>query len=119
MKKQKIISSYYVEYESNRDRNKILTIEEYLNKLGHINNLKKSDTWNIQLTTTIYFISAKDNDGECVMHLKSDNTDFMIYDNADEVTEDIFETLLNRDEIGLETSIRVSDFIFDCVHLFY
>ena len=53
------------------------------------------------------------------MHLKSDNTDFMIYDNADEVTEDIFETLLNRDEIGLETSIRVSDFIFDCVHLFY
>ena len=119
MEKHKIISSYYVEYESNRDRNKILTIEEYLNKLGHINNLKKSDTWNIQLTTTIYFISAKDNDGECVMHLKSDNTDFMIYDNADEVTEDIFETLLNRDEIGLETSIRVSDFIFDCVHLFY
>ena len=35
MKKHKIISSYYVEYESNRDRNKILTIEEYLNKLGH------------------------------------------------------------------------------------
>ena len=53
------------------------------------------------------------------MHLKSDNTDFMIYDNADEVTEDIFETLLNRDKIGLETSMRVTDFIFDCVHLFY
>ena len=35
MKKHKIISSYYVEYESNRDRNKILIIEEYLNKLGH------------------------------------------------------------------------------------
>ena len=35
MEKHKIISSYYVEYESNRDRNKILTIEEYLNKLGH------------------------------------------------------------------------------------
>ena len=35
VKKHKIISSYYVEYESNRDRNKILTIEEYLNKLGH------------------------------------------------------------------------------------
>ena len=116
MKKQKIISSYYVEYESNRDSNKILTIEEYIKD---INNLKKSDTWNIQLTMAIYFISAKDNDGECVMHLKSDNTDFMIYDNADKVTEDIFETLLKRDEIGLEISMRVSDFIFDCVHLFY
>ena len=31
----------------------------------------------------------------------------------------LFEPLLNRYQIGLETSMRVSDFIFDCVHLLY
>ena len=39
----------YVEYESNGDRNKTLSVEEYLNKIrpylkNVINNLKKSDT---------------------------------------------------------------------------
>ena len=40
---------YYIEYESNSDRNKTLSVEKYLNKVrpyleGIINNLKKSDT---------------------------------------------------------------------------
>ena len=44
----------YIEFESNDDRNKTLSVEEYLNKirpyLNHItSNLKKSDTWKIQL----------------------------------------------------------------------
>ena len=50
---------------------------------------------------------------------ESDNTEFMIYDNADEVIEDILESLLNKYQIGLESSMKGSDFIFDCVHLFY
>ena len=50
---------------------------------------------------------------------KSDNIEFMIYDNTDEVTEELFESILNRYQIGLETSMRNSDFIFDCVHLLY
>ena len=38
------------------------------------------------------------------MHSKRDNTGFMIMvDNADEVIEEIFEWLLNRYQIGLET----------------
>ena len=43
----------------------------------------------------------------------------MIHDNADEVIENIFESLLNRYQTGLETSVRGSNFIFDCFHLFY
>ena len=39
----------------------------------------------------------------------------MIYDNA----EELFESLLDRYKIGLETSIRSSDVVFDCVGLFY
>ena len=43
------------------DKNKILTVEEYLNKIrpylkGIINNLKKSDTQKIQLTITFLFL---------------------------------------------------------------
>ena len=42
-------SSNYIEYESNNDRNKTLSVEEYLNKISPylkdiINNLKKSET---------------------------------------------------------------------------
>ena len=38
---------------------------------------------------------------------------------TDEVIKEIFESFLNRYQIGLETSIRGSDFIFDFVHLLY
>ena len=41
----------------------------------------------------------------------------MIYDKADEVAEERFLSLLNRNQIGLETSMRISDFIFHCVNL--
>ena len=30
--------------------------------------------------------------------------------------KNFFESLLNRYQTGLETSMRASDFIFDCVH---
>ena len=85
----------FIEYESNGDRNKTLSVKEYLNiirpYLKHIiNNLKKSDTRKIQLTIAINFISSKDNDGERVMHSKNDNIEIMINDKADEVTEKFF-----------------------------
>ena len=49
------------------------------------------------------------------MHSKSDNKEIMINGKADEVTEKLFESRLKRYQIGLETSIRDVDFIFDCV----
>ena len=39
----------------------------------------------------------------------------MILDKADEVTEELFQSLLYRREIGLETPMKGSDFVFDCV----
>ena len=53
------------------------------------------------------------------MHSKSDNIEIMIKDIEDEVVEKIFEPLLNRYEIGLETSMRGIDFISNFVHLLY
>ena len=83
-------SNNYIEYESNGDRNKTLSVEEYLNKISPylkdiINNLKKSDTWKIQLSIANNFISSIDNDEEHVMHSKSDNIEIMINNEADEV----------------------------------
>ena len=46
-------SNNYIAYQSNSDRNKALSVEEYLNEIrpylkDKMNNLKKSHTWKIQ-----------------------------------------------------------------------
>ena len=66
-------SNNNTENRSKNNRNKTLSVEEYLDKVRKylkdiINGLKKFDTWKIQLTITINFISSKaDNDEERVM----------------------------------------------------
>ena len=76
-------SNNYIEYKSNEGRDKTVSVEKYLNKIGPylkdiIYNLKKSDTRKIQLTITNNFISPKDKDEQRVMHSKSDNIEVMI-----------------------------------------
>ena len=80
-------------------------------------NLQKCDTRKIQLTIAINFIFSKDVDEERVMHSKSNNIEFMPYDNANEVVNDLLESLLSRYQIGLETSMRGRDFISDSVQM--
>ena len=43
----------------------------------------------------------------------------MIYDKTDEAIEELFESLLSRYYIGLETSMKGSDFIFDCINFLH
>ena len=76
------------------------SVEEYLNKIRQIlndsiNNLKKSDTWKIQLTIANNFISSIGEDEEHAMHSKSDNIDIMINDEADKVIKELFHSLKN------------------------
>ena len=72
-------------YHTQKNLNKI---RPYLKK-DIINNLKKSDTWKIQSTITINFISFKDDSNEeCVMHSKSNNTEVMINDKAEKIIEE-------------------------------
>ena len=82
-------SNDYINYESNDDRNKTISVEEYLDKyrpfLKHIiNNLKKSNTWKTQLGIAINFNSGKDNDEECVMDSKNDSLEIMIDGKTDD-----------------------------------
>ena len=53
------------------------------------------------------------------MNSKSDNSEFMIYGNADEVMEELFQSFISSHQFRLKTSMRDSDFIFDCVYLLY
>ena len=64
-------------------------------------------------------MSSKDNNEEKIMHSKSNNIEVKINDKGDEVIEALFQSLLPRFQIGLETSIKGSDFIFGWVPLLY
>ena len=71
----KFWSNNYIEYESNSDKNKNLSVIQCLNKLKTylkyiINNLQQSGTWKVQLT--------KDDEVQ-VMHSKSENIEVMTY----------------------------------------
>ena len=85
-------SNNYIEYESDGDRNKNLSLDEYLNKIKPylrdiITDLQKFDTWKIQLTIVIDFISSIDSEKECVMHSKSDNIKLTSYNDTNEIQE--------------------------------
>ena len=114
----------YFKYESSGNKNKNLSLKGYLDKIKAyfrdiIIILQKSDTWKIQLTIAINFISSKDDDEEHVMHSKSSNIELTSFDNTSEVVKELFEALLSRYQAGLGTSTRESDFIIDLVQLLY
>ena len=109
----------YIEYKSNGDRNKTVSVEDYLNKIRPylkdiINNLKKFDTWKIQLTIENNLISSMDNDKECVMHSNSDNVEILINDEADKVMKELFDSLKNRYQNNFK-SMKGSEFVFNYV----
>ena len=81
------MNNNYIEYESSGYKNKNLPIKEYLNKIKPflrdiIINLQKSDTWKIQLTIAINFISSKDDNEERLISSKSNNIEIMSYDKS-------------------------------------
>ena len=120
--KQQNVNNYwsnnYTEYKRNGDRNRILSVEEYLDKTrpylrDMINDLKQSDLWKIQLTVTISFSSFRDDsDEERVIHSKSDNIEITITDQTDEIIEKLFNSLKNKYQNNLQ-SMRGGGFVFD------
>ena len=76
-------------------------------------DLQESGTKKTQLTIAINFISCKDVNQERVMHLKSNNEEFMIHDNANDIVDKVFQPLLSRYQNNLEIAMRVIGLIFD------
>ena len=53
------------------------------------------------------------------MHSTSNNTEFMTYYNANDAVDELFELLLLRQQISIETSMRRSVLIFGLQILYY
>ena len=92
----------YIKYESKGDKDKILTISEYLDKIrpylvDMINDHKNQSEWKIQLSAEINFISSKpDSDETRIMQTKSNKKEIMIGSDTNEVIEDLFKSFLQR-----------------------
>ena len=95
----------YVQYESKGD--KILTLKEYLAIIEKylrelIEEYKLKGEWKVQLTIKINFISLKPGSDEtCIMYTRSDNVEIMFGDDNDDITEQLFESLLQKYEENL------------------
>ena len=80
-------------------------------------SLQNFDTWKIQLTIAINFISSKDAERERVMHSNSGNINFKPYSDPIDVIDELFEPLRSKYQVNLETSMRESEIIFASVQL--
>ena len=98
----------YIQYESKGDKDKVLTISEYLNMIRSylvdmINDYKNQSEWKIQLSAEINFISSKpDSDETRIMHTKSNNIGIMIGSDTNEFIKELFESLLQGYQENLE-----------------
>ena len=62
---------------------------------------------------TINFVSSDDNSGEIrTMHTQSDNIEIMMGTERNEITEELFKSLLQKYQEGLEESMKGSEFFF-------
>ena len=53
------------------------------------------------------------------MHTKSNNIEIMMGSQTNDIVKNLFESLLQRYQEGLEESMKKSKFIFDCVDLLH
>ena len=124
----------YIPYESKGYKDKNLSIKEYLDMIrpylsNIINDHKTHGEWRIHSGNTIIkhktqgewkihlkmsinsinFISSKsDSDETRTTHTKSDNIEIMMGSKTDEIIEELFKSLLNRYQEGLEESMKKS-----------
>ena len=78
-------------------------------------DLQSSNTWKIQLTVAINFVSSNGTEEEHVRHSMGDNIKYAPYNDANEAVNELFESLRSKYWDNLETSMRESNFIFDSV----
>ena len=65
----------------------------------------------------VKFIPPKDSNEIRTMHTISHNIETLMGNETDEIIEDIFKSLLQRYQEGLETSMRGNKFVFDSADL--
>ena len=103
----------HTKYESNVDKNWNLSLDEYLNKIewylrNIIFSLQNSDTWKIQLTIAINFISSRDSAEELVMHSSKIKIYIkcLSYSEVNDVIKKLSNSFRLKYQDGLETPIK-------------
>ena len=105
-----MIRSYLSDKMNNYKTFKNLKVFDYETQFGE---------QKIQLTMSINFISSKDSDETRDMYAKSNNIEIMVGIETDEIIKELFKSLLQRYQEGLEESMKGSEFIFDSVNLLH
>ena len=82
-----------------------------------INDLKTKDEWNIQLSIAVNYFSCKNINQTHVIHAKSDNKNVMKDIKTNEIIQEIFGFLLQKED--LEESMKGREFVFDDVDLLH
>ena len=119
-------------------RKETLSIKEYLNMIRpylievindqrkwkvHSGNTVIDDKahweWKIQLSMRINFISSKDSDETVTMNTRSNNIEIMMGNETNEITEEPFESLMQKYQEGSEDNMRGNKFVFKSVDLLY
>ena len=57
---------------------------------------------------TLNFIPSKDSEDTCTMHTKSNNIGILIDNETNEIIKDLFSSVLQRYQEGLEESMKGS-----------
>ena len=133
IKTESVFNSNYTKYESKGDKDKNLSLKEYLYMIilylrDMINTYKtpmnlrlhsrdevidyetQFGERKIQLTMVINFISSKDSRETRTMHTKTDNIETMMASETDYIIDELFKSLLQKYQEGLEESMRGSGF---------
>ena len=113
-------SDNFVEYQSNGNRDRSISIARYLNNIREhlrklIHDQKENGEWKIQLIMKINFISSRNFTESRDMYSKSDNFEVMMGGNTNEIIRNLFNSILRRYHGGLHESMRGSEFVFDYV----
>ena len=99
----------YVEYESNGDKDKRLSIEEYLDMIRPYSSKiidYHKDEWNIQLTMEDGFISIEDFRETISIYIKSKNIVIVTGYEIDGIIEKLYDSLLEKYQEGLEEKMK-------------
>ena len=111
----------YVLYERRGDKDNMLAIYEYFDKIkpylkDMIDDYKSKGEWKIQITMRIIFISFIDKNETQVMHTKSNNVEIMNGTGSDAINK-LINSFTKRYQEGLETKLKGSSYIFECIDL--
>ena len=114
--------SNYKYYESRGDKEKRLSVRQYLNKItSHLYDLINDHriarrVWEIQISMRVNFISSKDTGETRTIYVWSNNESIMWGSDAGDIIRELFRSFLHNYQEELKI-IKGSDFVFESVEL--